>query len=125
MFEEFDVNKDGVVDTRELWEGCHRFGLTPDVEQIKLMVARADNGFDGAGHLKLTDFIEMFNGVDTEPPRMPEQVGWERVERALAKITLALQREQYEVASNFLRQVAEQVRLPSTCSLATHFLVQI
>eukprot|EP01046_Picozoa_sp_COSAG06_P004094 COSAG06_NODE_167_length_21546_cov_35.001352_17_plen_89_part_00 len=46
-FEEFDTNNDGVVDTRELWEGCHRFGLTPDVEQIKLMVARADNGYDG------------------------------------------------------------------------------
>lgn len=115
LFEEFDVNKDGVVDTRELWEGCHRFGLTPDVEQIKLMVARADNGFDGAGHLKLTDFIEMFNGVESEPPRMPELVGWERVERALAKISLALQREQYEVASNFLRHVAEQ--LVSTDSL--------
>ena len=38
------------------------------------------------------------------------QVGWEKVERALAKIKLALQREQYEVAANFLRQVAEQVR---------------
>eukprot|EP01046_Picozoa_sp_COSAG06_P004095 COSAG06_NODE_167_length_21546_cov_35.001352_18_plen_57_part_00 len=32
------------------------------------------------------------------------------MERALAKIKLALQREQYEVAANFLRQVAEQVR---------------
>ena len=40
---------------------------------------------------------------------MPELVGWERVERPLAKITLALQRLQYEVASNFLRQVAEQL----------------
>lgn len=111
----WQVNKDGVVDTRELWEGCHRFGLKPDVEQIKLMVARADNGFDGAGHLKLTNFIEMFDGVEAEPPGMPELVGWERVERALAKITLALQREQYDVASNFLRQVAEQ--LVSTDSL--------
>jgi Ca2+-binding EF-hand superfamily protein len=50
LFEEFDTNNDGVVDTRELWEGCHRFGLTPDVEQIKLMVARADNGYDGTRH---------------------------------------------------------------------------
>jgi hypothetical protein len=28
----------------------------------------------GAGHLKLQDFITMFNGVDAEPPAMPEQV---------------------------------------------------
>ena len=109
LFEEFDTNRDGVVDTRELWEGCHRFGLTPDVEQIKLMVERADGGHDGAGHLKINDFLLMFEGVEGESPVPPEQVGWAKVERPIKKIELLMRRGQYEGALNTLSQVATEL----------------
>jgi hypothetical protein len=106
MFESMDRDNDGTVSSKELFFGCMRAGLNIGLEDIKLMVRRADNGRNNQGdQMRLYDFISMFDGVDTGPPELPTPGGWQRIERPMARVHAALHKEQFVAARNILEKV--------------------
>jgi hypothetical protein len=110
LFESIDVDRSGTVSSKELFFACARAGLQVGLDDIKAMAMRGATAENNYGdHLRLYDFIAMFDGVDEQMPELPRLVGWVRVERPLQRLQLAARKDQWQAAQNILETAAAEM----------------
>lgn len=64
VFQEFDEDKGGSIDAKELGEAMAKMGRPVSSEQLEMMIARADR--EGKGEVSFVDFAALF-GIEASP----------------------------------------------------------